>query len=202
MPYRVTRSQWVNCLSAEAGIFPKMRFNSLWSSDAIWQHKFYSTSVQVIAYCQMAPSHYLNQCWFIIREVQWQSNESNPSTVNFNLKITCQKVDWNLPGAIEFIPCLLLPWIFVSPGHQQPWYQLYIGWTGPCLLYEKFSFIGIKKTLSLSLGLWAPNAVVLMYYVKLKECHLFQGQLIHVLQDTFSLIWSEFRCFDSVLENF
>ena len=30
-----------------------------------------------MACCLAAPSHYLNQCWFIISEVQWHSSEGN-----------------------------------------------------------------------------------------------------------------------------
>ena len=37
--------------------------NSLWSSDAIWQHRSGSPLAQVMACCLTAPSHYLNQCW-------------------------------------------------------------------------------------------------------------------------------------------
>ena len=51
--------------------------NSLWPSDAIWQHRSGSTLVQVMACCLMAPSHYLNQCWLIISKVQWHSFEGN-----------------------------------------------------------------------------------------------------------------------------
>ena len=36
-----------------------------------------STLAQVMACCLMAPSHYLNQCWFIISRVQWHPSESN-----------------------------------------------------------------------------------------------------------------------------
>ena len=32
-----------------------------------------STLAQLMACCLMAPSHYLNQCWLIISEVQWHS---------------------------------------------------------------------------------------------------------------------------------
>ena len=45
-------------------------FNSLWPSDAIWRQGSGSTLAQVMACCLMAPSHYLNQCWLIICEVQ------------------------------------------------------------------------------------------------------------------------------------
>ena len=51
--------------------------NSLWPSDAIWCQRSWSTLVQVMACCLMAPSHYLNQCWLYITEVLWQSSEGN-----------------------------------------------------------------------------------------------------------------------------
>ena len=47
--------------------------NSLWPSDAIWWQISESTLAQVMACCLTAPSHYLNQCWLIISEVQWHS---------------------------------------------------------------------------------------------------------------------------------
>ena len=54
--------------------------NSLWPSDAIWWHRSGSTLAQVMACCLTAPSHYLNQCWLIINEVQWHSYLSNFTT--------------------------------------------------------------------------------------------------------------------------
>ena len=39
--------------------------NSLWPSDAIWQHRSGSKLDQVMACCPRAPSHYLNQYWII-----------------------------------------------------------------------------------------------------------------------------------------
>ena len=50
------------------------------NSDAIWRHRSESTLAQVMAWCLTAPSHYLNQYWFLI-SVQWHSSESN-FTVN------------------------------------------------------------------------------------------------------------------------
>ena len=47
--------------------------NSLGPSDAIWLQRSGSTLAQVMACCLTAPSHYLNQCWLIISEVQWHS---------------------------------------------------------------------------------------------------------------------------------
>ena len=52
-------------------------FNSLWPSDAIWQHRAGSTLAQVVVCCLMAPSHYLNQCWLIVRKAQCHSLEGN-----------------------------------------------------------------------------------------------------------------------------
>ena len=51
--------------------------DSLWLSDAIWQHRSGSVLAQVMAYCLTAPSHYLNQCWLVVSEVRWQSFEGN-----------------------------------------------------------------------------------------------------------------------------
>ena len=58
----VTQPEWVN---------------SLWPSDAIWRQRPGSTLAQVMACCLTAPSHYLNQCWLIISEVQWHSYWGN-----------------------------------------------------------------------------------------------------------------------------
>ena len=44
-------------------------------SDAIWHWGSWSTLVQVMACCLMAPSHYLNQCWLIISKVLWHLSE-------------------------------------------------------------------------------------------------------------------------------
>ena len=60
--------------------------------------KFGSTLTQVMDCCLMAPSHYMNQCWLIIKGVLWHSpvsnftsaHELNPSHVirDYTLKIT------------------------------------------------------------------------------------------------------------------
>ena len=39
--------------------------HALWPSGAIWHHWSWSTLVQVMAWCLMAPSHYLNQSWLM-----------------------------------------------------------------------------------------------------------------------------------------
>ena len=52
-------------------------FNSLWSKDVIWRHRSGSILVQVMSCCLVAPSHYLNQCWLILKGDMWPSPESN-----------------------------------------------------------------------------------------------------------------------------
>ena len=52
-------------------------FNSLRPSDAIWRQWSWTTLAQVMACCLTAPSHYLNQCWLIIRGVLWHSSENS-----------------------------------------------------------------------------------------------------------------------------
>ena len=59
--------------------------------------RFESILVQVMACCLMAPSHYLNQCSFVIVEVQWHLSDSNfardtsVTSHNIHLNITLKK---------------------------------------------------------------------------------------------------------------
>ena len=65
-------------LSQNAGSwYSKQRFNSLWPSHAISQHRSGSTLAKVMNCCLTAPSHYLNQCKHHICETLWDSPESN-----------------------------------------------------------------------------------------------------------------------------
>ena len=52
-------------------------FNSFWPSDTIWRQRSESTVAKVMTCCLTAPSHYLNQCWLIISEVQWHSYQGS-----------------------------------------------------------------------------------------------------------------------------
>ena len=51
------------CTKPSKPCFFYASFNSLWPCDAIWRQRSWSTLVQVMACCLMAPSHCLNQCW-------------------------------------------------------------------------------------------------------------------------------------------
>ena len=55
-------------------------FNSLWPSYAIWWHRTGATLPQAMACSPAAPSHYLNQCWLIISNVQRHLSEGNFAT--------------------------------------------------------------------------------------------------------------------------
>ena len=80
MPYGVIRPQWINSHFSRCWWHhrPYIRWvNSLWPSDAIWQHRSRSTLAEVMVCCLTAAVHYLNQYWRIISEVLWHSPESN-----------------------------------------------------------------------------------------------------------------------------
>ena len=71
-PTILSRGGWVKV----AVVYPRHQWvNSLWRGDSMWRHGTRSTLAQVMACCLTAPSHYLNQCWLIIREVAWHSFE-------------------------------------------------------------------------------------------------------------------------------
>ena len=55
-------------------------FNSLWPSDATWRLRSGSTSVQVVAWYQPAPSCYLKQYWLLISQVFKHSYHDNFTT--------------------------------------------------------------------------------------------------------------------------
>ena len=95
----------------------KKAVNSLWPSDAMCQHRSGSPLAQVMAWCLTAPSHYLNQCWLIIRQVsslhlRATSQTPPPPITKISLKITYLKLHWNLPGAngLNLITHLELCW--------------------------------------------------------------------------------------------
>ena len=58
-------------------LFFHFMVNSLWPSDTIWRHKSGSTLAQIMACCLTAASHYLIQCWLVIKVVLWHTPESN-----------------------------------------------------------------------------------------------------------------------------
>ena len=88
---------------------PNSWVNSLWPSDTIWRQRSGSTLAKVMVWCLTALSHFKNQCWLVIIEVQWHhvniraiSQEMSQSSVTeICLKITYLKFQSNFPGANE-----------------------------------------------------------------------------------------------------
>ena len=80
--------------------------NSLWPSDAIWCHNTLSILVQVMAWCLIAPSHYLNQCWLIMSEVK---SLSEPVVTYYQM----QPPSWINLSEI---------WLEIKPFSQDNWY--------------------------------------------------------------------------------
>ena len=96
--------------------------NSLGPSDTIWQQRSGSTLAQVMACCLTAPSHYLNQCWLIIIEVEWHSSKPkgkftrDTSAIN---SLVQNKIWWPkfwLPNLVAFLAATkqLNEWYFPS----------------------------------------------------------------------------------------
>ena len=61
--------------------------NSMWPSDTIRPYRYGSTLAHVMNCCLTAPSHYLNQCWFIITDVLWHPPESNFTRIAFEINL-------------------------------------------------------------------------------------------------------------------
>ena len=78
--------------------------NSLcvWPYDATWRNRFLSWMVQIMAWCLMAPSHYLNQCWLIVN-----GTLRNASEWNFN-KYVCNLNRVSQPTELSMAFCSLM----------------------------------------------------------------------------------------------
>ena len=91
--------------------------NTLFPSDAIWRYRTRSTLVQVVAWCLMAPSHYLKQCWLNIKWGQWHLFKGNSTRI---MSATSHK---------NYLENHLLQISFKSPrGHwvNGPWVNPYL----------------------------------------------------------------------------
>ena len=121
MPCGVIRSLWVNPMRP---------------SDAVWWHRPGSRLAQEMACCLMAPSHYLNRCWLVIKGVLWhlpecnfKSHITNVSRLHLFLKLLAilpganeltqgshindrqeNMSYWHLPPATGVVARLRLPW--------------------------------------------------------------------------------------------
>ena len=115
--FHLTYSQ--SCLQLDQRDWCSVRgpdLNSLWSSDAIWQHRTGSTLAQVMACCLTAPRHYQNQCWLIISKVQGHSSESNFT------RDTSAIYHWSL--LVNYLSQIS----FKSPRAMSQWVDIQIKW--------------------------------------------------------------------------
>ena len=109
--------------------------NSLWPNDGIWRHRSGPTLVQVIAYCLMAPSHYLNHCC-LINKVLWYSYEGNEiqnilieenafQSVVFKMSAIlsrplCDDLPFLFPGAAVCGTCCIWSAVLLHRHHYRP----------------------------------------------------------------------------------
>ena len=117
---------------AESYWSPCAATNSLRPSDTTWRHGTWSTNIQAMVCCPMAPSHCLNPYWLISSEVLWRSPKRNFSGNNQNIcprydfdnywyKLTTasHKDQWvKMYRAVGFRLLRLLTWINSSPPGQ------------------------------------------------------------------------------------
>ena len=67
------RKEYVPCRNVIMNKYPVTVLNLLCPSDAIWRHRSRSALAQVMVSCLKAQSHYLKQCWLIIKGFAWHS---------------------------------------------------------------------------------------------------------------------------------
>ena len=91
----------VNRLLSTDACSIKCVFNLLLPHDAMWRHRYGSKLARVMSCYLRAPNNYLNQCWLISTEFQWQSYEGN-----FTTDTSVIKISLNYLSIISFIS----PW--------------------------------------------------------------------------------------------
>ena len=113
--------------------------NSLCSSDTLWQHGSGSTLAQVMAWCMMAPSHYLSQCRLIISKVQFRRrHHSQPSTTKISLNITHLKCHLNLPRPMSYLCSMYLHLFLLYSINSIKWAS--IASINPMIKFNKYQW--------------------------------------------------------------
>ena len=102
---------------------------------ALWRHHgTWSTLVQVMACCLMAPSHYLNQCWLIIKGVLWHLSETNFKNTRMKwIRNICAEI-------ILIITAISLRWQWVKG-----WYCFLFVWLTHCSLVMPYDDINLGQ---------------------------------------------------------
>ena len=116
--------------------------NTLWPGDAIWQHRSGSALAQVMVWCLLALSHYLNQYWLIIRGDLWHMKTNFiGSAQDINSSIEFKKLLPHLPGANKLN--LILQPIRVKDGMTQfPRFKVESSYlnAGPTHIYRNWTW--------------------------------------------------------------
>ena len=100
--YIMTSLQWCRVDSF-------VNIKALLLSAAMWRHRFRPTLAQVMACCLMAPSHYLDQSWHIIKCALWYSTDCNftrkarEHNLEYLLGDCTFQLSPHLPGAMNMI---------------------------------------------------------------------------------------------------
>ena len=125
-PHHITVSEFTWCYNA---FMPWGHYRNnilLFDNDSQITNK--KKRVFIVAW--LAPSHYLNQWWLVYRHI----------SVSLGLdELTLNVRGPSYLGLTRSISWLLMSWLLASPGHQQPWYWLYVEWVGPCLIWQRIS---------------------------------------------------------------
>ena len=106
-------------------------FKTLWPSDTIWRHRSGSTLAQVMA-SSKRPSHYLNQCWLMIKSfvaITWEQyppHDKNLQDCIFKITAASPRVQWltiylSWHGVVCYVIALAAPglsgmiifWVFL-----------------------------------------------------------------------------------------
>ena len=94
----------------------KGNLNSLWPSEAVWNHRSWSTLFQAMACCLTAPSHHLHKWGPTISQVIWHSPDDNFTKkmlkiyiyiisifIIMYLVIICKNLLWHIPSFVVII---------------------------------------------------------------------------------------------------
>ena len=102
-------------------LIPLWSFNSILFRDLVY-------------WCLMAPSHYLNQCWLIIKDVMWHSSESIfRSAFELNLNICLENILLKLQPHLRWVKMWALLYRIIAI------YQYSVVWLQQSIISKMFT---------------------------------------------------------------
>ena len=148
----------------------KFLFLGVWHSDAIWQHRCWTTLVQIVDSCYLAPSDYLNQWWVIVKctlrnKLQW--------SFNWNTFFHSSKCSWkcHLQNGSHFVQALRCSPLYLFSNLS---YSHIMSEYNDCLQRAQRLSVARESYLTGNLGnaVSAINIDDLMIYLRWLVCHL------------------------------